>query len=517
MRLLRRCLLSPLVIGRAFSSTKIGTRLERKVVSYRDVCLGLDSGPGSLNEDGFSGSDTELEGSEDLDSDEEFLRKLDPLCPIVKLSRMEKKCICIPWKRAIIVNLLGKKIGLRMLQTRLPKLWQTMSNMEIIDMENDYFLVRFSNLDDLKHVVENGLPVEYYDSTVLKRIGNSLGHTIKIDSNTLRQRSDATGELCMERAKFVRISVEVNLKEALISRFMLNGRRYRVEFEGFHMVCFNCGCYGHRKESRPSVASETNKEFLGEERDTTGLETNANQKKMETIYTVADGGFSPWMLVQRGGRRAVPSTREGGGKNVGISSKKSLISNNKGIYVEKNEILEVPDKSLVGPIKSPSIKYKTASNDMGKSHQESVAASETTRQLRGNSDKSSIAEDNGRDLPLSHNGNNELTGRKATWPFVSHGDLGQKEFAYVENNVRISMSSMGLDQSSLGLAYASSYKPPDGILIGGIPTGSLDPTCSPNQQQDDIISNMDCEVNPSEDCVVIDTLETMVSPTPSLS
>ncbi|KAJ1407534.1 hypothetical protein SESBI_24219 [Sesbania bispinosa] len=301
--------------------------------------------------------DTKLEGSEDFDSDEEFLRKLDPLCPIVKLSRMEKKCICIPWKRAIIVNLLGKKIGLRMLQTWL-------------------------------------------------------------------------------------------------------------------MTALAPGC---------SSREAADVQFLLPER-------------------VA------------------------------------------------NEILEVPDKSLVGPIKSPSVKHKTASNDMGKSHQESVAASDTTRQLRGNNDKSSIAEDNGRDLPLSHNGNNELTGRKvgssrklvdsdtasmekgalkdsvgtklkgrATWPFVSHGDLGKKEFAYVENNVRISMSSMGLDQSSLGLAHASSYKPPDGILIGGAPTGSPDPTCSPNQQQDDIISNMDCEVNPSEDCVVIDTLETMVSPTPSLS
>ncbi|KAJ1410052.1 hypothetical protein SESBI_22287 [Sesbania bispinosa] len=143
---------------RSLFSTSTGLRLERKVVSYRDVCSGLGYGHISNNDDDSSGSgfDTESEGSEELDSDEEFLKTLDPFCPIVKLSRLDKKCLCIPWNRAMIVKLLGKKIGLRLLQTRLSKLWQTTSSMEVIDLENDYFLVRFGNLDDLNHVLENG-------------------------------------------------------------------------------------------------------------------------------------------------------------------------------------------------------------------------------------------------------------------------------------------------------------------------------------------------------------------------
>ncbi|KAJ1379345.1 hypothetical protein SESBI_46977 [Sesbania bispinosa] len=66
-----------------------------------------------------------------------------PLCPVVILSKEERKRICSPWKRVVIVKLLGRRISLRMLNVHLSKLWQPKSGMEVIDLENEYFFIKF--------------------------------------------------------------------------------------------------------------------------------------------------------------------------------------------------------------------------------------------------------------------------------------------------------------------------------------------------------------------------------------
>lgn len=61
--------------------------------------------------------------------------------PIAKVSRTELKETCQPWKNAIIVKLLGKRLGLPFLKASLLKLWEPMSAMEVIDLDNDYILI----------------------------------------------------------------------------------------------------------------------------------------------------------------------------------------------------------------------------------------------------------------------------------------------------------------------------------------------------------------------------------------
>lgn len=38
------------------------------------------------------------------------------------------------------MKLLGKRVGLRFFQNRLMKMWQPVGTMDVIDLENDYFL-----------------------------------------------------------------------------------------------------------------------------------------------------------------------------------------------------------------------------------------------------------------------------------------------------------------------------------------------------------------------------------------
>ncbi|MCH94006.1 hypothetical protein A2U01_0014960, partial [Trifolium medium] len=205
--------------------------------------------------------------------------------------------------------------------------------MEIIDLENDYFLIRFEDWTDAVRVFEGGpwmilghclvvqrwhpeffpredelkrvavwirvpgLPIEYYDKNILWNIGNCIGRTVKIDSNTLKFKKGMEADFYVpERGKFARICVEVDLRKILRSKFVLNKRTYAVEYEGLNLVCFSCGRYGHRKEQCMVKEGDTNK---GKE----NAVTMAQEKENNPVAQKSEN-FGPWMLVQRnGGRR----------------------------------------------------------------------------------------------------------------------------------------------------------------------------------------------------------------------
>ncbi|KAJ1443237.1 Zinc finger, CCHC-type [Sesbania bispinosa] len=326
------------VTTKSLFPTATEVSLSRKLVSYKDICLGSKGDDKGVEEDGSEGDSSEQESSESEGSDyEDDFVMFDPLCPVVSLSKEERKRICHPWKRAIIVKLLGRRISLRMLKNRLSKLWQPKSGMDNLDLENDYFLINFNNSDDLDDVFERGpwmiqdhylviqkwrpeffpfeddlknvavwiripcLPVEYYDQLILKRIGDTLGRTVKIDGNTLKEKVVGLGELYTERAKFARICIEVNLQQPLISRFELNGQRYKVEYEGLHLVCFKCGRYGHRRKGCPTATGEGPKDAVVNN-DPMGVtpKVTADSIQVAGKEPPTRDGFGPWMLVQKG-------------------------------------------------------------------------------------------------------------------------------------------------------------------------------------------------------------------------
>ena len=80
--------------------------------------------------------------------------------------------------------------------------------------------------------------VELYTETFLVRAGVKLGTMLKIDQNTSIH----------SRGKFARICVEINLRRKLVPAILVLGREFKVEYEGLHLICFNCGQYGHRME-----------------------------------------------------------------------------------------------------------------------------------------------------------------------------------------------------------------------------------------------------------------------------
>lgn len=92
------------------------------------------------------------------------------------------------------------------------------------------------------------IPVNFYHKTILMGIAKGLGKPIKVDCTTLK----------VERARFTRICVEVNLNKPLKGTVMINGERYCVSYEGISTICSSCGMYGHLAYSCPrKVLEET--------------------------------------------------------------------------------------------------------------------------------------------------------------------------------------------------------------------------------------------------------------------
>lgn len=88
--------------------------------------------------------------------------------------------------------------------------------------------------------------MEYFNEQFLHTIGERIGKVVKVDRTTA----------CVERGKFIRMSIEVDLSKPLLSKFRLHGKVWRIQYEGLKLICFNCGKIGHKEDSCPRAVDE---------------------------------------------------------------------------------------------------------------------------------------------------------------------------------------------------------------------------------------------------------------------
>ncbi|KAB5524822.1 hypothetical protein DKX38_022571 [Salix brachista] len=107
-------------------------------------------------------------------------------------------------------------------------LWQLKRSMTLIDLENNFFIVKFLLEEDMEYVLTGGLwqVVGQYVTTqrfdVLEKIGKLIGLTVKVDPHTMSQ----------SRGKFARICVELDISKPLTLFIEVEGLTYWVVYEG---------------------------------------------------------------------------------------------------------------------------------------------------------------------------------------------------------------------------------------------------------------------------------------------
>ncbi|CAN1216494.1 hypothetical protein LINPERPRIM_LOCUS626 [Linum perenne] len=185
-----------------------------------------------------------------------------------------KEELCDAWKNAIIIKVYGKSMGYFYLLNRLQTILRLEGEMEFLDVGCSYFVAKFSSRADWLTVISGGpylivgcflalrqwspdfvpstervssivalirfaeLPLEYYSDGPLFQLAACMVKPLRIDTQTL----------LATRGKFVPVCVELNLDEPLMPVVGIEGRWYKVEYEGISNICTTYGCAGHNAE-----------------------------------------------------------------------------------------------------------------------------------------------------------------------------------------------------------------------------------------------------------------------------
>ncbi|KAL1545939.1 hypothetical protein AAHA92_22606 [Salvia divinorum] len=186
-----------------------------------------------------------------------------------------------------------------------------------MDLENDYYQVSFSNLEDYQKALSEGPWIEYghnltiwpwsanfspkkphptsvviwvripsipgafYKKHLVYGIGGMIGKVVKIDENTV----------AATRGRFARLAVVVDLSKVLNFRVCVNGTPYEINYESLPLVCYGCGRYGLMKadcsaEKTTCMNAEGN-----------GAAAAASTEAV-TAQTQSKEQFGSWMVVE---------------------------------------------------------------------------------------------------------------------------------------------------------------------------------------------------------------------------
>ncbi|CAN1146013.1 hypothetical protein LINPERHAP2_LOCUS15006 [Linum perenne] len=241
-------------------------------------------------------------------------QELNPRCPRIAFTDDEVKSFCQPWSKALVVKVLERSFSFLAMKRRLEFLWARSGAIQVSDLDNSLFLVRFAQEKDYKATAFGGpwkifdyyiavaqwspsfseedpfktiltwvrlpkLPIQYFNQVAVQRIGNCIGKTVRMDL--------ATSEGA--RGRYARVCVEVDISKPLLGKYMIEDKVLKIEYESLENMCFDCGMYGHKSESCPSkVMPQIN-----------------DQVSHETILTkgvVEEHDTGEWMTVQRRNR-----------------------------------------------------------------------------------------------------------------------------------------------------------------------------------------------------------------------
>ncbi|KAL4386031.1 hypothetical protein GQ457_09G026140 [Hibiscus cannabinus] len=233
--------------------------------SFRDSLLGRD---GTRTTDQLiSELDVEV-------TDDDVLIGGDSVIPEIRFSDKVHEAIDRKLSKSIIIRLLGKSIGYRALLNRIQSLWNPLGEIQLIDLDNEYFLVRFAKEEDYVRVLTGGPWVIY---------GSYL--TVQPWSRNFSTNSEYPKRIMVWTMLLDRLAVTIDLNKPLVSDIVIDGTRQDIEYEGLPDICFSCGKYGHSKDlcGKEAVGSTNNV-----------VETGRDPKEL----------FGPWMQVQNRRRRA---------------------------------------------------------------------------------------------------------------------------------------------------------------------------------------------------------------------
>ncbi|OMO70978.1 hypothetical protein COLO4_28420 [Corchorus olitorius] len=283
----------------------------------------------------------------------------------ITLSNSDKERLAKRWAQSLIVKVYGKKVGFKFLSLKLAQLWKLKKFPAIVDLGEDFFLLKFEFENDYHYVLKEGpwfigghfltvrkwepnfraseatfssvavwvrlneLPVEFFDGDILQKIGRNIGKLIKIDTHTLAD----------ERRRYARLCVQINMDKPLAKFIQIEGQKQPITYEGISALCFHSGKIGHKEAQCPDKLP-------------------ASEPLKMVDQTKEEDCFGPWMVVQskkskkmiQGGYQNSNSLQKVTLQEDNDRPKKVNASNKQNVSSKKgnNQIVDFPsDKSVL--------------------------------------------------------------------------------------------------------------------------------------------------------------------------
>ncbi|CAL1405733.1 unnamed protein product [Linum trigynum] len=276
--------------------------------------------------------------------------------PELNVSDKFKDRLCFPWKKTLVVRLLRRSISYAYLCSQLRWKWRPTGRLYILYLNDRTFLVMFHNDQDFLHALTGGpwtildhylvvhqwspsfrtadkphksvvawiqlseLPIHFYHREVLFALGNLIGRTVKLDYHTDY----------MERGKFARIAVKLDMTKPLATRIRLDGFWQPVLYENSPEICFACGRIAHTEESCSKKVCNTANAISTAVIPVPPIEGTSPSSE-------SPAGYGPWMQVTRKSKKQNrkvaqnPVSNQGGDSGRGgILGKVNQKSNQQG-------------------------------------------------------------------------------------------------------------------------------------------------------------------------------------------
>ncbi|CAN1797710.1 hypothetical protein LINPERHAP1_LOCUS21390 [Linum perenne] len=196
----------------------------------------------------------------------------NPSCPKVTFSEEELRNFFRPWSKSLVVKVLEKNFSFGAVKRTFDSLWAKNGAIQVSDIANHFFLVRFEHHDDYHRAAFRG-PWKI----AVTRIGNCIGKTVMLDLATTEGA----------RARYARVCVEVDISKPLLGKYMIENRTFLMEYESLENICTSCGFYGHKSaECTPAPAPAS-------------VETPKENPMTTTVEKPADDIVGEWMVVSR--------------------------------------------------------------------------------------------------------------------------------------------------------------------------------------------------------------------------
>lgn len=86
----------------------------------------------------------------------------DPLKPMMYIAPSVLEGLNVPWQDALIVSLLGKRIGFDTLKDKLQQVWKLVAGFDMMNIGNGCFMVKFDEQGDRSKVMDGGQWMIFY-------------------------------------------------------------------------------------------------------------------------------------------------------------------------------------------------------------------------------------------------------------------------------------------------------------------------------------------------------------------